>query len=172
MSIHQSEISLFQVRRAAAQGAGITVKGTMMIGQVTGPTPPPTTNPLATLPPTRRSRLESEKETGPSGTRTTATDGSDLQPAGSPSPWFLCCLCHLWSLLPPCGDSWLLQSGGGGGGVLTCWSLKHIMKKKKKKKRSHSIWLHQQKKNNKKTKQKTKQANLAIIKNLFTAQNE
>lgn len=115
-----------------AQGAEITVKGTMMIGQVTGPTPPPTTNPLATPPPTRQSRLESGKETGPSGTRTTATDGSDLQAASSLSPWFLCCLCLLWSLLPPCGDSWLLQSGGGGGGVLTCWSLKHIMKKKKK----------------------------------------
>lgn len=131
MSIHQSDISLFQVRRAVAQGAEITVKGTMMIGQVTGPTPPPTTNPLATPPPTRQSRLESGKETGPSGTRTTATDGSDLQAASSLSPWFLCCLCLLWSLLPPCGDSWLLQSGGGGGGVLTCWSLKHIMKKKK-----------------------------------------
>ena len=124
---------LFQVRRAVAQGAEITVKGTMMIGQVMGPTPPPTTNPLAT-PPSRQSLLESEKETGPSGTRTMATDGSDLQAASSLSPWFLCCLCLLWSLLPPCGDSWLLQSGGGGGGggVLTCWSLKHIMKKKKK----------------------------------------
>lgn len=37
------------------------------------------------------------------------------------------------------------------------------------KKNSHSICLHQQKKTKQK---KTKQANLAIIKNLFTAQNE
>lgn len=130
---------LLQVRRAVAQEVEIRVKGTMMTGPAMGLTPRPTTNPHATPSPTPQSHLESERETGPSGTETTVTDGSDLQPASSLSPWFLCCLCLLWSLLPPCGDSWLLQCGGGG--FLSCWSLKHIMKKEK----SHSIWLHQQK---------------------------
>lgn len=127
----QSEISLplFQVRRAVAQVVEIMVRGTMMIGQAMGLTLPPTTNPLVTRSPTPQSLLESERETGPSGTRTTAMGGFDRRPAGSPSPWFLCCLCLSWSLLPPCGDSWLLQSGGGG--FLSCWSLKHIMKKRK-----------------------------------------
>lgn len=110
-----------------AQGVRITVKGTMMIGQVMGLTLPLTTNPLVTPPPAPQSRLESEKETGPSGTGTTATAGSDLQPASWLSPCFLCCLCLSWPLLPPCGDSWLLQSGGGG--FLSCWSFKHITKK-------------------------------------------
>ncbi len=95
-----------------AQEVEIMVKGTMMIGPVMGLTPPPT-NPHATLPPTQQSRLEFEKETAPSGTGTTATDGFDLPAASSLSPSSLCCLCLSWSLLPPCGDSWLLQSGGG-----------------------------------------------------------
>lgn len=103
--ISQKSLSLFQVRRAVAQGVEIMVKGTMMIGLVTGLTRPPTTNPLVILPPAPQSRLESEKETGPSGTETMGTDGSDLQPASSLSPWFLCCLCLSWLLLPPCGDS-------------------------------------------------------------------
>lgn len=141
--INEKSLSFFQVRRAVAQGVEIMVKGTMMIGQVMGLTRPPTTNPLVTLLPTPQSRLESENETGPSGTETTAMVGPDLQPASSRSPWFLCCLCLSWSLLPPCGDSCLLQPGGGG--FLSCWSLKHIMKKNK----SHSIWLHQQKKKDK-----------------------
>lgn len=128
---------LIQVRRAVAQE--IRVKGTMMIGPAMGLTPHPTTNPLTTPPPTLQSRLESERKTGPSGTETTVMDGSNLQPASSLSPWFLCCLCLSWSLLPPCGDSWLLQSGAGS--CLSCWSLKHIMKNNE----SHSIWLHQQK---------------------------
>lgn len=141
------------------QEVEIRVKGTMMIGPAMGLTPRLTTNPLATQLPTPQSRLESEKETGPSGTETTVTDGSNLQPAGSLSPWFLCCLCLSWSVLPPCGDSWLLPSGG----FLSRWSLKkHIMKKDK----SHSIWLHQQ------NKIRQKQVKLAIIRNLFTAQNK
>lgn len=78
-----------------AQGVEITVKGTMMIGQVMGLTLPPITNPLVTLRPTLQSHPESEKETGPSGTGTMATDGFDLQPASSLSPCFLCCPCLL-----------------------------------------------------------------------------
>lgn len=73
-----------------AQGEEITAKGTMMIGQAMGLMPPPTTNLLITLPPTPQSRLEAEKEMGPSGTETTAMEGSDLKPASSLSPWFLC----------------------------------------------------------------------------------
>uniref|UniRef100_A0A8C3A6D9 Glypican 2 n=1 Tax=Cyclopterus lumpus TaxID=8103 RepID=A0A8C3A6D9_CYCLU len=96
-----------------AQEVEIRVKGTMMIGRAMALMRRPTANPLATLIPTLQSRLESEKETAPSGTETTVTDGTDLPPASSPSPCFLCCHCLSWSLWPPCGDSWLLQPGGG-----------------------------------------------------------
>lgn len=147
---------LLQVRKAVAPGVEIMVRGTTMIGQATVLIPP-LTNLLVTPSPTRQSHQEPGTEMGPSGTETTATDGFDRPPSGSASPWCLCCLS--WLLLPPCGDSWLSQSGGGG--FLSCSSLKHIMKKRK----NHSIWLHQQKK-------MTKQANLAIIRNLFTAQNK
>lgn len=97
LSHYQLEMSffIFQVRRAAVQGVEIKVKGTMMIGQVMGLTLRPITNPPVTLPPTLQSRPESEKEMGPSGTGTTATDGSDLRPFSSPPPCFFCCLCLL-----------------------------------------------------------------------------
>lgn len=88
------------------------VKGTMMTGRATGRTIPPTTNPPITPCPTPSSRPASEKEMGPSGTETTATDGSNQHPAYPNTPCCLCCLYLLWPLSPPCGDSCLLQSGG------------------------------------------------------------
>lgn len=113
----KTSFSLSQVRRAVAQGVENTVKGTMTTGQVMDLTLPPTTNPLVTRPPAPRSRPASERETGPSGTGTMATDGSGLPPASSLSPCFHWCPCPLWLPLPPCGDSWLLQSGSGGFSV-------------------------------------------------------
>lgn len=111
-----------------AQGVESTGKGTMMIGQVMGLTLPRITNLLVTLRPTLQSHPESEKGMGPSGTGTTATDGSNLQPASSLSPCSLCCLCLLPLLLAPCGDSLLLKCDRGVFSVML--SVKHIMKKK------------------------------------------
>lgn len=97
-----------------AQEVEIMAKGTIMTGQVMGLTLHPTPNPQITPPPTLQSRLEAETETGLSGTETTGRDGFDRQLVCSLSPHFLCCLCLLWSLLPPCGDSWILKCGSEG----------------------------------------------------------
>lgn len=120
--MHQSEVSFssFQVRKAVVQGVEIMVKGTMMIGQVMGRTHLPTTSHHVTLLPTLLNLLVSEKEMGPSGTEIMAMGGSNQQPVASHSPWFLCCLSLSWSLLPPCGDSCLLQPGNEGK-CLSCW---------------------------------------------------
>lgn len=99
------------MRRAVVLEMEITLKATMMIGQDMDLILPPIANQLATLLQTLPNHPGSKNETGPSGTGTTATGGSNLPPFSTISPCLLCCFYLLWLPLPPCGDSWALQPG-------------------------------------------------------------